>query len=869
METIKMTEGTVDKSDKQDLVDNMNTGLETVCSENEQSLICSDSRNQPPCPTDKRVLQGQDAIIKSSCSTECSQSGNVLGHREHDEKVPKEKPESSGQAHSKAIALPVAHSDNELKVSGEVDVATTEDKILDNSEQGELKSMEEFVQDTGENGKGLVCDEEKINFSGDAVEEDSYNSEYESDGISVPMDIEEHAREHDGFEDGEVREQLHDTLDNSFYESVNDVDHDDSDKTVGLEHPSNDHPNLSHVEEVTEMEYHTGKDTDTVRDSLLKVKSNQGSEKDTSVEVSSASEMPSSGGEKQKEMKAIDEESLEVSRLEDGFCNLATKHACGKSTSEDQGTTVSILRHSDDNVKASNVPTNGVASPKVGAHSVDAVSPKMGANCDDGTKVTNCGGNKSRIINLPRASNLSSPGKVKSIPGRPLPANPVRERLPDVPLEGDKPHPRGRGDVYSDSSYRFSRRQDEPSRSSRLNFVRGRGRISGRVDTLRGDRNSERNFAPEFYNSDFGPRHKYACSVVEADTEFINYNTGPDAALVGSGRGGRKLWDDETSIFRHRPSRGRSPGGKDGSAARGVQMARRVSRSISEEGSEAMGIRHTEKMTRGPHDDGTESSFTRAQPPYERLDGHFVQRTRNFPPFQRRVPQVRSKSPLRSRSPGPWSSSRRRSPGTFGPELSHRRSPMYRMGRMRSPDHPGFNREMVVRRHGSPPYLLRNEMRGMDSSRDPGHPRSVISSRSSNNQVLLGNNRRFGIVDPRDGTDGDEFFGGSIHSGRLYELTAEENREDRGRYGERRGPIRSFRHPFNGVDSENFHLNSEDGPGSFRRIRNRPGSAPRRPRGIEDQEGNYRNGAQALYDGGFDDMSRTKRKDLTKISVTS
>lgn len=831
-----------------------------------------------------------------SCSTELTIATDVGNHGEQStytkeahingEVVPQEACERVQQVASETAAISVGHDGIESSTSCMMGTVRAEDGNADDPEQCRLKSINEQPPDM-RGSEGCVSDEEKINISADMLEEDSYGSDYDSDGnhpLPKAMDTEQGGEE--DYEDGEVREPLLQTaVEDPICEKqeVEHVDHGDSDNNkmdiVGQH--GDDHPSSSHVEEKDAKEdpgQTNNKESSDCVDTSKEVYDN-GDTNLTCLQESLTDEKPASGADIKRPITAFRRNSLDQSGST-GFPDEQEAELSLERTTEGMQATTSTFTFTqglDDNV-----------------NNFDLVEEKdtmtmmeASASGDDAAKDVNSGGNRSRIINLSRASNVSPPGNTRYISDRSLASLPGRERLLDVPLEGDKFYPRGRDELYIDGSHKFSRErhQDQSPRNSRLNFVRGRGRITGRLDPLRRDWDSDRDFASEFYNgpSEFRfPRNKYASAVVDADLEYNSYNIAPDGPFIGTGRGGRKHLDDEGAMFRHMSSRGRSPGGRNGLAGRGgAQMIHRGPR-MSEDGSEVVGLRHSEKFMSVFPDDNMDPMFTRPQPAYEGVDAHFARGGRNFSSVQRRgLPRIHSKSPMRSRSRSPvqWPSPRRRSQDGFGghPELPHRRSPIYRVERMRSPDRPCFP-PIMVRRNGSPPYMSRpsNDLRDINSGRDHGHPRSVIPNRSSSGRILY-RNRRFDVIDPQERTDGDEFFGGPMHA--RHELGVDPNGDERRRFGERRGPVRSFRQPYNGANGENFHLNSEDGPRPFRfcpednpefhergnlrdrefdrRIKNRPGNAPRRTRSIEEQEANFR---QPWHDAGFDEISRVKRK---------
>ncbi|KAG2730086.1 hypothetical protein I3760_01G276800 [Carya illinoinensis] len=863
---------------------------------------------------DKQVLQGFSnhsiampssgtapmscTAVEPSCSTELTIAGDVANNFEHSrctegngEVVPQEACESTQLVASETVDTDVGHNGKESNTSVMIDNVRAEDGISDEPEQCRLQCMNDHLPDMPV-GEDSVSDEEKIEISADMLE-DSYSSDYESDGnhpLARAMDTKQDGEE-DDYEDGEVREPL---MDNAVEEPICEkeaehVDHGDSDnrKMDIIGQDGDYHATPSHVEVKdfkTEDPDETNNKDNNNNDDRVEGVSSSSADKLTCSQESPTVEKLSGAGMKRP---INDIQGKPCDQLGSKDC-LKEQEIESSSEQTSRGNQEAVATVDENVKKILMLEKNDTALQKMEA-STDG---------DDVANDVNNGGIRSRIINLSRASHGLSPGKTRPISARSLPSRAGRE-IPDVVLEGENLHPQGRDECYMDGSHRFSRErhQDNSPRNSRLNFMRGRGRIPSRLDTLHGDWDSDHGFNSGFYNgtTEFRvPRHKYASAVPDSDLEYNSYNIAPEGSFFGTGRGRRKHLNDD--FFRRIPPRRQSSGGRDIPAARGGgQMIRRVTRNVSpgrcvdEDGSEVVGPRHSEKFVRVFTDDTMEPMFTRPQPAYEGVSGHFARGTRNFSSVQRRgLPRMHSKSPIRSRSRSPvqWSSPRRRSQDGFGgpPELIHRRSPpIYRMERMRSPDLPCFTGDLMVRRHGSPPYLPRssNDLRDMDSGRDNGHPRSVIPNRSQSGRILL-RNRQFDAINPREKTGSDEYCGGPMNTGRLHELSGDVNGDDRRRFGGRRGPVRSFRPPYNDANGDGFHLNSEDGPRPFRfypeddsefhqrgnmrdrgfdrRIKNQPGNAHRRTRSIEEQEVNYRRGEQVWQDDGFDEISHVKRK---------
>ncbi|KAM7270112.1 hypothetical protein ACFE04_029326 [Oxalis oulophora] len=702
------------------------------------------------------------------------------------------------------FSLPTGHSAKLPEPSRGKGILSIVNKNSDDPKLCRSKSTNDIPHESHDNA---VSDEEKINLFGDMMEEDPYSSEYYSDDGQV-------GRREDDFEDGEVRELPVVNHASLVETSTNPIGDDIQLLRLAEEDTKNDLGETSNKESVSVVE-------------------NEKINIEHKYEQSVFVHVPNSECEEKNLIEEV--QTIEVKEIEK-----ISEHTTDGSHGTSIITAEGLDPHINNKIDLNEKNDSGLLLTEASLHE---------------TTKDSSGGNRGRIINLSQPSSaLSSPSKPRD---RSLPSRIITERLPDLPLEGDRLHHRARGEMYNDNSYNLSRERNQhySSRNPRLNFGRGRGRVPNRMNHSRGgDWNSELDMAPDFYNFPAEPRvtrhNKF-----ESDLEFNGYD---DDAFVGTSRRGRKpINNDDAPNFHHFASGRRSPIS---------HSFRRFPRNMGQENTELDG---------DFLDNNADPAFVRSRPPFDGSSGNFVRGNRNFSSIQRRgPPRIRSKSPIRSRtrSPGRRTSPRRSSDGFVG--NSGRRSPQ-NLYRMRSDRQPCFHGEDVVRRHDS----------FIDSgwSEPNNHPRF--------GRNVLRNGRRLNNVDREDGSN--DFFPGP---GRFNDMVGDGNGEERTRFGgeRREGPIRHFRPPYNniGADGNNFRVNIEDGPSrpfryggsedntEFRQRgyllrdnrefdrrlnKNRSGNIHRRAINIGEQEENFRHGGgpQAWdKDVGFadDNISRMKRK---------
>ncbi|KAK4791054.1 hypothetical protein SAY86_031467 [Trapa natans] len=473
-------------------------------------------------------------------------------------------------------------------------------------------------------------------------------------------------------------------------------------------------------------------------------------------------------------------------------------------------------------------------------------------NSDAIGRDSNMESNRSRIINLSATFNMSSSHNTNSASqSRSMPLHDGRKRLPNVALEGDRLHPRGRNEVGSDF-HRFSRERNRDmfSRNYRSDFARDRGRVPSNMFS---DWESEQDFGSEMRS---GPL-EFRTTRYRYNLDYRNYNVSHEDGFVGHGRGGHKLLTDNSRFFHGQHSLRRAHGGRDGHATRGPPMVDRLAQNMSP--SRCIGM------------DDSELVGVRAG---------FVRRERNIGSFSGKgINRIHSKSPvrLRSRSPVQWSSPRRRSPEGFArhQDMPPRRSPpMYRRERIGSPDRACFHSDAMMRQPNSPPYISRelDDLREMNS-RDRGFSRPMIHNGSSSTRGSL-RTRRYDSVNSRERTH-REYFRVPMRDMRFHELSVDVTTDERTGLNEKRGPFRHFR-PC-GSENKDFSYSGDDGSRSYRlcsednslypeggnsrekrldrHSRIEPGDT-HKTRKIEDQDGSFREGES----GELDDLPRHKRE---------
>ncbi|XP_055802498.1 uncharacterized protein LOC129871571 [Solanum dulcamara] len=634
-------------------------------------------------------------------------------------------------------------------------------------------------------GEGLANDEEKISISA-GTEEECYGSDYESDGhhaFAGHVDTEsvECSREDEEYEDGEVREPMmpsieEDPIAEGMESEKNNVSSSKNAHSSGFSGVAESHC-FTNDEKVYSIPIPTESNADFVKgcdEKAVKI-----DHKDGKLQSPLLDKEETTGAG----TGAVHQGSVDQSGIADVQEGCEKDVLCDVTPAGSSGAGRNAGEANNEYIGRSDMSPTAVSSLQNAETPVNATSNK---------DLTNFG-SKSRIISLPRASNVTPPSNFRPITGRSLSSRSGRERYSD--MEEEKFHlRRNRDETYADGpKFVRDRIQDRSFGSSRGNFMRGRGRGSARFDSLRREWDSGRDFESYGGVADYRFRPKRRPTVGESE---IERNDGPD--------------------------------------------------------------------------------------------GHFIRGNTKFTTMQRRgFPRMRSKSPVRSRtrSPGPWSSPRRRlNEGYNGPpDSSHHRSPaMYREDRMRSSPRTSFTEEIVPRRRDSPSYTTRrlNDMRDVDAVQEHGHPRSLSTRRSPPARVFTRSNRRLEVLDRRERSDGDEYFDGPIHTARFPELRGGASTDERRKYGERRGgPVRSFRPSYNS-ENDNFRFHPNGGPRPFRfyqeadaefvernntrerefddNIKDRP--LPRRMRNVEEQEGgNFRQSGQLWHEEEFD-VSRLKRR---------
>lgn len=387
-----------------------------------------------------QVVQATDnssCVRKSSCSADLIRSEDLLDFSgtiactnasQNNDKVSLEACESS-----RLVATSIG-------VDGKVDNMKAEDSMVEQPEGSKKKSTNN-VLDSHRNVEGSASDEEKINISADMLEEESYGSDYESDGnkaLNSPIKTKQDSLD-DDYEDGEVREPVERNPVEGSMSDVGAVKHPDEDncdnsRTISgglLSDVNHISPSVGEKDSNTEETGKTNdKDGEEATD-VLNDKPEVGCNKAVSLQESLALEKQPP----EDDMKGL------TNVLQSEPHDLLGKKDVTKTQETESST--QIINESERTAATVSEGTEVKVNKTDMAKSNDPALPKASISGDNAVNNTNGGGQRSRIINLPRSTG-SSPVKTRPVPVRLLPSRPGRERLPDVAFERDKIHPRGR-----------------------------------------------------------------------------------------------------------------------------------------------------------------------------------------------------------------------------------------------------------------------------------------------------------------------------------------------------------------------------------------------------------------------------------------
>ncbi|KAL0299286.1 UNVERIFIED_CONTAM: hypothetical protein Sradi_6588400 [Sesamum radiatum] len=687
-----------------------------------------------------RVMQQQESCASSSalpvplmpqntcpsrlptCS-ELTTAGNFSNQSEHSfhSKELHDHSDMADEHMAAMVSRPVSQDDKQSKP------CKVGNPNVEDSEKRKLDPVNEHNLEVDEYSEVTANDEERINMSAEMHEKDSSGSDCESQGnhaADASTDIGENIYEEDEeYEDGEVREPLqHSAEDDPIVEGKK-----SEDIELAGSDSSNTQPFVLSGEQNLPVCDIEGKEVvkenfdETQSDSIKDCGSisYEPNSEDNSLQKLS-DKVLEVGVDEKRSVSVTPEKPLDISGRNDVTEGPGKEVSC-EPTAGSHGADIELGDQATDKV---------VKEICSGENDSTLSKVEASSNDHDSAKDSNNAGNKSRIINLSRASVVANPCKSRSISNRLLTSRSGKERYPDI--------------------------DEEIQRGNRV-------------------------------------RRKHGSSISDVELECNDYGIAQDGTPLGSNR--RKAMNDEFPSLRRTSLRRVSPGERDSPVTRGMHILRRIPRNMSpsrctvEDGPDLIGPRHSDKYLRHISDDVIEPVYSRSQTLYDELDGQLIRGNRNFSTLHRKgYPRIRSKSPVRSRtrSPGPWSSPRRRSPNGL-PELSQHRSPaLYRMGRMRSPERSCFREEIVARRRGSPSYVARhpNDLRDVDSGREHVlHPRSANSNRRpSPSRVLPRSARRGDALDSREVGDSDEYINGPSHSNKFHELRGDGSIDERRKF---------------------------------------------------------------------------------------